>query len=122
MTYSARKRGGKIEIDLRKLEEVRKKVEKVLSGGGSINNIHGELQIENSLFEDKVSFGVNFKESLILLFNAVSERSIRDVVNRIYQVWIGVNDDSKTTRGSIQTSLEGFLRISEPTGVSSELQ
>ncbi|WP_048151505.1 hypothetical protein [Palaeococcus ferrophilus] len=79
VTYSARKKQGKVEVDLRGLQEVQQKVEKVLSGGGSINSVHGALQIEDSLFEDMVSFGINFKENLILLFNTASETSIRQV-------------------------------------------
>lgn len=111
VTYSARKKNGKIEIDLRSLEEVKKKVEKVLLGGGFINNIHGELHIKDSPFEDKVSFGVNFKESLVLLFNATSENSIKKVANKVYQVWLGVSNDVQRSKKPSQKRLEDFFNI-----------
>lgn len=121
VTYSARKKQGKVEVDLRGLQEVQEKVEKVLSGGGSINSVHGALQIRDSPFEDMVSFGINFKENLVLLFSIASETSIRQVINRVHRIWAGVDHDSGTTRKSIQASLESFLGISELTRASSEL-
>ena len=119
ITYSARKKsGGKVEVDLRSLREVQEKVEKVLSGGGSINSVHGDLQV-NGPFENMISFGVNFKENLVLLFNVSSESSIRQVINKVHTICGGVGDDSRTIRRSLQASLERFFSSSEHSRASS---
>jgi len=93
IVYSARKKDGKIIMDLRKLKEVKKKVKKALSHGGGITTIHGKLKIDDSPFEKGISFGINLMDSKITIFGSYfgsySENAISKVINKIYLIWKG---------------------------------
>jgi len=106
VSYSGR-RGRNIYIsDLRRLDEVRNKIILAFQRG-YITRMHGILRVDNPLYDDKVNFGINFRENKLYVFGKTCEYSYIYLINSLYQIWRGVFDEYKARKGTLLDFISG---------------